>query len=161
MSTPSAPQPGRLLINGDWQDAASGKTFETINPADESVVTTVAEAGEPDIELAVQAAREALDHGPWGRMSAAERGKILWRMGDLIREQVNSIAMVETLDTGKTLFDSGKIEIPTAASIFEFYAGAATKLSGKTLETHPAAFTYTLREPVGVVAAIVQWNFPF
>jgi acyl-CoA reductase-like NAD-dependent aldehyde dehydrogenase len=161
MSTPSAPSPGRLLINGEWRDAASGKTFETLNPADESVVTTVATAGESDVDAAVQAARVALDSGPWSLMSAAERGKILWRMGDLIREQVKSIALIETLDTGKTLFDSGKIEIPTAASVFEFYAGAATKLSGKTLETTPAAFTYTLRQPVGVVAAIVPWNFPF
>jgi acyl-CoA reductase-like NAD-dependent aldehyde dehydrogenase len=151
---------GRLLVGGDWSDATSGKTFESINPADESVIATVAEAGEADADRAIAAAREALE-GPWGRMAAAERGKILWRMGDLIQAQVQSIAMVETLDTGKTLFDSGKIELPMAAAIFQYYAGAATKLSGRTLDANPSAFTYTLKEPVGVVAAIVPWNFPF
>ncbi|MDX1389820.1 MAG: aldehyde dehydrogenase family protein, partial [Acidobacteriota bacterium] len=150
----------RLLINGDWRDATSGKTFETINPADESVITTVAEAAEADVDEAVRAAREALESGPWSRMPAAERGKIVWRMGELIREQLPALSMVETLDTGKTLFDSGKIELPMAASILQFYAGAATKISGSTLESNPGAFTYTLKEPVGVVAAIVPWNFP-
>jgi acyl-CoA reductase-like NAD-dependent aldehyde dehydrogenase len=161
MATTESTGPGRLLIGGEWRDALSGKSFDTTNPADESVVTQVAEAGEEDVILAVQAAREALESGPWGRMPAAERGKILWRMGELILENLPSLSMVETLDTGKTLFDSGKIELPMAASIFQFYAGAATKLAGQTLNSHPSAFTYTLREPVGVVAAIVPWNFPF
>jgi acyl-CoA reductase-like NAD-dependent aldehyde dehydrogenase len=160
MGTTETHGPGRLLINGDWRDAASGKTFETINPADESVITTVAEADEPDVEQAVAAAREAIDSGPWSKMSAAERGKIVWRMGELIFEQLPALSMVETLDTGKTLFDSGKIELPMAASILQYYAGAATKISGKTLESQKTAFTYTVKEPVGVVAAIVPWNFP-
>jgi len=160
MGITEMPGPGRLLINGDWRDAASGKTFETINPADESVITTVAEADEADVEQAVAAAREAIDSGPWSKMSAAERGKIVWRMGELIFEQLPALSMIETLDTGKTLFDSGKIELPMAASILQYYAGAATKISGRTLESQPTAFTYTVKEPVGVVAAIVPWNFP-
>jgi len=161
MATTESTGPGRLLIGGEWCDALSGRSFETINPADESVVTTIAQAGEEDVDLAVRAAREALENGPWARMPAAERGKILWRMSELILESLPSLSMIETLDTGKTLFDSGKIELPMAASIFRFYAGAASKLGGRTLDAHPDAFTYTLREPVGVVAAIVPWNFPF
>ncbi len=160
MGSTAMPGPGRLLINGEWRDATAGKTFETINPADGSVITTVAEADEADVDEAVRAAREAIESGPWSRMPAAERGKIVWRMGELIREQLPALSMVETLDTGKTLFDSGKIELPMAASILQFYAGAATKISGSTLESNPGAFTYTLKEPVGVVAAIVPWNFP-
>jgi acyl-CoA reductase-like NAD-dependent aldehyde dehydrogenase len=161
MASSESTGPGQLLIGGELRDAVSGKTFETTNPADESVVATVAQAGEDDVDLAVRAARDALESGPWSRMPSAERGKILWRMGDLIHERLASLSMVETLDTGKTLFDSGKIELPMAASIFRYYAGAATKLSGRTLNAQPSAFTYTLREPVGVVAAIVPWNFPF
>jgi acyl-CoA reductase-like NAD-dependent aldehyde dehydrogenase len=94
-------------------------------------------------------------------MPAAERGRILWKMADLIEERLAKLSMLETLDTGKTLFDSGKIELPMAASIFRYYAGAASKIHGRTGAGRPDAFTFTLREPVGVVAAIVPWNFPF
>src|SRR5215831_16766118 len=161
MDTTAAAAPGRLLIDGAWQDARSGATFTTINPADESVIATVAQAGAEDVDAAVAAARRALESGPWGKMTAAERGKILWRMGELVLERIAQLAMIETLDTGKTLFDSGKIELPMAAQIFQFYAGAATKIAGRTLPARSDAFTFTLREPVGVVAAIVPWNFPF
>jgi acyl-CoA reductase-like NAD-dependent aldehyde dehydrogenase len=94
-------------------------------------------------------------------MSAAERGKILWRMGELILERLPQLSLLETLDTGKTLFDSGKIELPMAAQIFQFYAGAASKIAGRTPSSRSDAFLFTLKEPVGVVAAIVPWNFPF
>jgi acyl-CoA reductase-like NAD-dependent aldehyde dehydrogenase len=161
METTAAPQSGRLLIDGDWTDARSGATFATVNPADESVLAAVAEAGAEDVDAAVAAARRALESGPWARMSAAERGKILWKMGELILERIQALAMIETLDTGKTLFDSGKIELPMAAQIFQFYAGAATKIGGRTIPNRADAFTFTLKEPVGVVAAIVPWNFPF
>ena len=158
----SAPAvPGRLLIDGAWTDARSGRTFSTINPADETEITTVAEAGAEDVDLAVAASRRALESGPWGRMTAADRGKILWKMGELILERLPHLSLLETLDTGKTLFDSGKIELPTAAQIFQFFAGAATKIAGKTLPARAEAFTFTLKEPTGVVAAIVPWNFPF
>lgn len=152
--------PGRLLIGGEWCDAADGRTFETVNPADESVLAKVAAAGPEDVDRAVASARRAMD-GAWGRLPAAERGRILWKMAEAIQERASSLAMLETLDTGKTLFDSGKIEIPMAAQIFQFYAGAATKVSGRTLSSRSDAFQFTLREPVGVVAAIVPWNFPF
>ncbi len=161
MQTLQTPATYKLLIDGDWKDAASGRTFATINPADESVVAHVAEADAADVDVAVAAARRAFEEGPWSRMSAAERGRILWAMGDRILARISELAMLETLDSGKTLFDSGKIELPVAASIFHFYAGAATKISGRTVQARADAFTYTLREPVGVVAAITPWNFPF
>jgi len=160
MDTTMEIAPGRLLIDGAWADARSGATFTTVNPADESVLATVAEAGPEDVDAAVAAARRALA-GPWSTMTAADRGKILWRMGDLIHERIASLGLLETLDTGKTLFDSGKIELPMAAQIFQFYAGAATKLGGRTLASRSDTFAFTLKEPVGVVAAIVPWNFPF
>ncbi len=161
MQTNERPAPGRLLIDGDWRESVTGKTFESTNPADESVLTTIALAGPEDVDLAVQAARKALEVGPWGRSTAAERGKILWRMGELIHERLQSLSLIETLDTGKTLFDSGKIELPMAAAIFQYYGGAVTGIGGRTMAARPDAFLYTLREPVGVVAAIVPWNFPF
>ena len=161
MDPTAAVAPGRLLIDGHWVDARSGRTFATVNPADESVIAQVAEAGEADVDAAVGAARKALESGPWPKMSAADRGKLLWRMGELILERLPQLSLLETLDTGKTLFDSGKIELPMAAQIFQFYAGAASKIAGRTPSGRPDAFLFTLKEPVGVVAAIVPWNFPF
>src|SRR5439155_1223326 len=95
------------------------------------------------------------------RMSAAERGRIVWRLGDLITQNVDEMARLESLNTGKTLFDSGKVEIPFAAEVFRYYAGWATKIHGETLGLRETAFTFTLRQPIGVVGAIVPWNFPF
>jgi len=161
MAETGAAEPGRLLIDGQWSDARSGKTFATVNPADESVITHVAEAGLEDVDAAVAAGRKALTSGPWPKMSAADRGKILWRMGELILERLTHVALLETLDTGKTLFDSGKIELPMAAQIFQFYAGAASKIAGRTPASRADAFLFTVKEPVGLVAAIVPWNFPF
>jgi len=161
MDATAAPEPGRLLIDGQWAEARSGKTFPTVNPADESVITRVAEAGLEDVDAAVAAGRRALESGPWPKMSAADRGRILWRMGELILERLAHLSLLETLDTGKTMFDSGKIELPMAAQIFQFYAGAASKIAGRTPSSRSDAFLFTLKEPVGVVAAIVPWNFPF
>jgi aldehyde dehydrogenase (NAD+) len=161
MDPTQAVPPGKLLIAGDWVDSRSGKTFATVNPADESEISRIAEAGAEDVDAAVAAARRALESGPWPKMPAAERGKILWRMGELILERLAQLALLETLDTGKTLFDSGKIELPMAAQIFQFYAGAASKIAGRTPSSRSDAFLFTLKEPVGVVAAIVPWNFPF
>jgi acyl-CoA reductase-like NAD-dependent aldehyde dehydrogenase len=161
MGVSEAPAPGRLLIDGEWRDAVSGKTFETINPADETAITAVAEAGPEDVDVAVRAARKGFESGPWSKMPAAERGRILWRMGELIRERTAQIALLESLDTGKTAFDSGRVEIPFAAGIFQYYAGAVSSVGGRTIPARSEAFTFTLREPVGVVAAIVPWNFPF
>jgi acyl-CoA reductase-like NAD-dependent aldehyde dehydrogenase len=149
---------GQLLIAGEWRDALTGKTYETINPANEEVSARCAEAGPEDVDRAVQAAHAAF--GTWSKLHPAERGRLLWRMADLLDERADEVSRLETINTGKTWFDSRKVEIPMAAQVLRFYAGQATKIAGRTLPTHERAFTFTLREPVGVVGAIVPWNFP-
>ena len=126
------PQP-KLLIDGQWVDAASGKTFDTINPATEEVTAKLAEAGVEDVDRAVKAARKAFDEGPWPKMAPAERGKVLKRIADGIRKNLQAFADLETADTGKTLFDSGKIEVPFSAELFEYYGGWADKVYGETI----------------------------
>src|SRR2546422_5078762 len=152
---------GQLFIGGAWRPSISGETYQTINPATEEPSATVARGDERDIDLAVAAARKAFDGGPWPQMTAAERGRIVWKLGDLITQNLDEMARLESLCTGKTLFDSGKVEIPFAAEVFRYYAGWATKIHGETLLLRETAFTLTLRQPVGVVGAIVPWNFPF
>src|SRR5262252_643791 len=150
---------GKLFIGGSWIDAVSGKTFETINPATNQVLARVAQADMQDLELAVTAARKAFDEGAWSKTSPAERGRILWRMADLLMQKADEVAKLETMDNGKPIFESRQVEIPFEAEILQYYAGWATKISGDTLPPRPGAFEYTLREPVGVIAAIVPWNF--
>ena len=154
--------PGKLLINGQWTDAADSKTFETVNPATGEVLTQIASAGQVDVERAVAAARKAFDDpaGAWQKMTAGERGKLLWRIADLIERNIDEVAEIETLDNGKPIFESRYVDVPTVVEVFRFYAGMATKVHGQTINSRPNAFTYTLREPLGVVAAIVPWNFP-
>ena len=154
-------QAGQLYIAGAWRPPVSGETYATINPATEEESARIAKGDERDIDLAVQAARKAFDSGPWPKMSAADRGRIVWKLGDLIMANLDEMVRLESLCTGKTLFDSGKVEIPFAAEIFRYYAGWATKIHGETLALREDAFTFTLRQPVGVVGAIVPWNFPF
>ncbi len=154
-------QAGQLYIAGAWRPPVSGETYATINPATEEESARIAKGDERDIHLAVQAARKAFDSGPWPKMSAANRGRIVWKLGDLIMANLDEMARLESLCTGKTLFDSGKVEIPFAAEVFRYYAGWATKIHGETLALREDAFTFTLRQPVGVVGAIVPWNFPF
>ena len=153
-------KPGKLIINGEAVEAASGRTYTTINPATEEPVCAVAEAGPEDVERAVAAARAAFDSGPWPRMRPQDRQKLLWKLGDLIFEHADEIARLETLDNGKPIFESRQIDVPMAANCFHYFAGWSTKLGGETLPVSPAFFTYTLREPIGVVAAIIPWNFP-
>ncbi len=152
-------RPGKLIIDGAAVDAASGRTFTTRNPATEEPVCQVAEAGPEDVDRAVAAARAALD-GLWGRMKPSDRQRLLWKVGDLILENADEIARLETLDNGKPIFESRQIDIPMVANCFHYFAGWATKLAGETLPVHPAYLTYTLREPIGVVGAIIPWNFP-
>src|SRR5215831_18134479 len=153
-------KPAKLIINGAPVDAASGETYTTMNPATEEPICAVAKAGAEDVERAVKAARAAFDAGPWPRMKPAERQRILWRLGDLILEHGDELARLETLDNGKPIFESRQIDVPMVANCFHYFSGWATKLSGETLPVHPGFFTYTTREPLGVVGAIIPWNFP-
>src|SRR5215471_9730325 len=149
----------QLFINNAWRDAAGGKTLEVINPATEEVIAEVASADKADVDAAVTAARAALD-GPWSKLSARERGRLVWKIGEKLLEKADEIARLETLHNGKPIFESRQIEIPAAAECFQYYAGWADKIHGETIPVRGEYLTYTLREPVGVIAAIVPWNFP-
>ena len=149
----------QLFINGEWRDAAGGKTIEVVNPATEEVIAEVASAETSDVDAAVAAARAAFD-GPWAKLSARERGKLVWTIGERLMEKADEIARLETLHNGKPIFESRQIEVPAAAECFQYFAGWADKIHGETIPVKGNYLTYTLREPVGVVAAIVPWNFP-
>ncbi len=150
---------GKLLINNEWRAGSAGRTIDVINPATEETIAAVASAERDDLDRAVAAARAALD-GPWGRMSARERGLLIWKMADALLERADEIARLETLHNGKPIFESRQIEIPASAECLRYYAGWADKIHGETIPVKGNYLTYTLREPVGVVAAIVPWNFP-
>src|SRR6476660_6189308 len=160
-ATKAKVSPGKLLIDGKWSEG-SGKSFDTFNPATGEILTQVAEGGASGVDQAVAAARKAFDdvNSPWRKMSASERGKILWRIADLIEKNVEELAELETLNNGKPIFESRYVDMPMVADVFRYYAGWATKIHGETVNTFSNAFTYTLREPIGVVGAIVAWNFP-
>jgi aldehyde dehydrogenase (NAD+) len=149
----------QLFINGEWRDAAGRKTIEVVNPATEDVIAEVASAEQADVDAAVAAARAAFD-GPWSKLSARERGRIVWKIGEKLMEKADEIARLETLHNGKPIFESRQIEVPAAAECFQYFAGWADKIHGETIPVKGNFLTYTLREPVGVVAAIVPWNFP-
>ncbi|MGH9859348.1 MAG: betaine-aldehyde dehydrogenase [Candidatus Acidiferrales bacterium] len=154
------PKPGKLFISGKWVDAWSAKTYPTVNPATGATITAVADADARDAELAVKSARQAFDSGAWAEMAAADRAKILWRIGDLIDKYADEMGELETLDNGKPIFESRQVDMPMVAEVFRYYAGWATKIHGETVPVRGPFFHYTLREPLGVVAAIVPWNFP-
>lgn len=150
----------QLLINGRWVDSASGKFFAVTNPATNLVIAEVAEAGPEDVSSAVAAARKAFEEGPWSRMSAAERGRCLYRVAQLLRERAESLAVLETTNAGKPISQTRVVDLPAAAETFEYYAGAADKIEGATMPLPGNFLNYTLREPLGVVGIIVPWNFP-
>ena len=156
----------KLLIDGDWVEAASGKTFETLNPATEEVLAEVAHGQAEDIEKAVKAARRAFaDDSPWRRMNASDRGRLIWRISELIEEYAEELAMLESLDNGKPYGVARAADVPLAADLFRYMAGWPTKIEGTTvpISALPAPGEYlahTLREPVGVVGQIIPWNFP-
>ena len=148
-----------LLINNEWRPAASGKTMDVVNPATEEVIARVASADRADLQDAVAAARAALE-GPWAQMSARERGRLVRKLGERLLERADEVARLETLHNGKPITESRHIEIPAAAECFEYYGGWSDKVMGETIPVKGNYLTYTLREPIGVVAAIVPWNFP-
>jgi acyl-CoA reductase-like NAD-dependent aldehyde dehydrogenase len=153
-------KPGKLFIDGRWVDAVSGKTFETINPATGRALTPIAEGDKEDIDLAVRAARRAFEDGDYPKMSGSDRGKLLWRIGELILKHSEELAQLETLDSGKPISDSRTVDIPFSAEVFQYFAGWATKIHGETIPVPGNFLNYTLREPVGVVGQIIPWNFP-
>jgi aldehyde dehydrogenase (NAD+) len=149
----------RLFINNEWRPSSSGRTMPVVNPATEEVIAEVPSADKGDVDLAVAAARAALA-GPWSKLSARERGRLVRRLGERLMERADDVARLETLHNGKPISESRQIEIPAAAECFEYYGGWSDKVMGETIPVKGNHLTYTLREPVGVVAAIVPWNFP-
>jgi phenylacetaldehyde dehydrogenase len=155
--------PGRLLIDGEWVESASGATFETINPATEERLAEAARGEKEDIDRAVRAARKAFAYeSEWRRMSPSARGKLIWRIGDLIEQHTEELAMLESLDNGKPVGVARVADVPLAADLFHYMAGWPTKILGDTTPISAAGeyLSYTLREPVGVVGQIIPWNFP-
>ena len=153
-------KPKHLLIDGKWVPAESGKTFETYNPATGEVLAKVSEGSKADIDKAVKAARKAYETGPWRKMSASERARLLYKLADAIEARAEEIAQLETLDNGKPIKESRYVDLPQVIETFRYYAGWATKLEGETINVNNNFFNYTLREPVGVVGQIIPWNFP-
>ena len=157
--------PRQMFIDGQWTDAASGKTFETPNPATGEILARVAEGDAEDINRAVRAARAAFN-GPWSRLTPSDRGRIIWKIGDLILEHAEELAQLESLDNGKPYAVALGADVPLAADLFHYMAGWATKINGQTIDISvpymPGAnfHSYTLREPIGVVGQIIPWNFP-
>jgi phenylacetaldehyde dehydrogenase len=152
--------PKKLLIDGKWVAASSGKTFDSIDPSTGDVLARVAEGDKADIDLAVKAARRAFESGPWAKMSASQRGRIIWKIGDLLAENVEEFAELETLDNGKPISVSRVADVPLAADLFHYMAGWATKIEGSTIPIAGPFLAYTRREPIGVVGQIIPWNFP-
>lgn len=150
----------KMLIDGKWVDSRSGKTFETINPTTGDVICQVAEGDAADVDLAVQAARRAFESKAWRSMGPADRGRLLYKLADLIDKHTEELAALETLDNGKPIRDSLKGDIPATASMYRYYAGWADKIHGKTLPMNGPFFGYTRHEPVGVAGQIIPWNFP-
>jgi aldehyde dehydrogenase (NAD+) len=152
--------PTQLLIGGRFQDARSGKTFATINPATEEVLAHVAEADAPDVDAAVKAARAAFSQKSWQKMDARDRAKLLWKVGDLIMENADELARIESMDNGKPISESRYVDVPFAAETFYYYAGWCSKIEGETIPVPGNLLNYTLREPCGVCGIITPWNFP-
>ncbi len=150
----------KLLIDGDLVNAASGKTFPTIDPRTEEVIAQVAEGDEEDVNRAVRAARKAFDEGPWPKMPASQRGEILFKYADLLEQHTEELAALETLDSGKLYEQVRYAELPLFYKHFRYYAGWADKIYGQTIPADGPFMQYTLHEPIGVVGQIIPWNFP-
>ncbi|HAZ49092.1 MAG TPA: betaine-aldehyde dehydrogenase [Cyanobacteria bacterium UBA11371] len=152
--------PTQLLINNEWVNSVSGKRFPTINPATGETICEVAEADGADVDKAVKAARAAFTSGEWSKMSATQRGELLYKLADLIEQNIEELACLESLDNGKPVNDSLNADLPLAIACYRYYAGWADKIQGKTIPINGPYFCYTRHEPVGVVGQIIPWNFP-
>ena len=150
----------QCFIGGEWIPAESGRTFDTYHPATGEVIAQVAEGDAADVDKAVAAARKAFDDGPWRKMDARERGAIMYRLADLIEAELEELAALETLDNGKPISDSLAADLPLTIDCLRYYAGFADKIHGQTIPVRGNFFTYTKKEPVGVVGQIIPWNFP-
>src|SRR5687768_7636432 len=155
----NSPRKYQLLIDGQWVDAESGKTFTTPNPSTGETLAEVAEADKADMDKAVKAARKAFE-GKWSKMSARDRGRLMYKLAQLIEEKTGELAALETADNGKPIKESTYVDLPQVAENFEYFAGWATKIEGETIPVPGQMFNYTLREPVGVCGQIIPWNFP-
>ena len=150
----------KLYINGEFVKSASEKTFNTPNPATGEVLATVYEAQEEDIDRAVKAARDAFDNGPWSKMTPAQRSRLMYKLADLMEENKEELAQLETLDNGKPIRETMNADVPLAIEHMRYYAGWTTKIVGQTIPVNGPFFNYTRHEPVGVVGQIIPWNFP-
>jgi phenylacetaldehyde dehydrogenase len=156
-------KPRKMLIGGEWVESASGKLFDTYNPSTGDVLARVAEGDRTDIDRAVTAARKAFDSGPWPNMSPSERGRLLWKLADLLEQYLEEFAELESLDNGKPVSVARVADVPLAVDLFRYMAGWATKIEGNTIPISVSGaqyFAYTRREPVGVIGQIIPWNFP-
>ncbi|EGP84573.1 unnamed protein product [Zymoseptoria tritici ST99CH_1A5] len=151
-------QPTGLFINNEWVKGVDGRTFETINPATEEVITSVHEASEKDVDIAVAAARKAFE-GPWRRETPENRGKLLHKLADLFEKNLDTLASVEALDNGKAV-SMAKVDVSMCVGTLHYYAGWADKIEGKVVDTNPDHFNYIKKEPIGVCGQIIPWNFP-
>ncbi|MCI0406786.1 MAG: aldehyde dehydrogenase family protein, partial [candidate division Zixibacteria bacterium] len=149
----------RMFVGGKWLEG-TGKTFEVFNPATEEVIAWVPDATEIEVGAAVTAARAALEVGPWGKMAARDRGRLIHKLAQRIAEKSEELARLESLNNGKPYFESSRVDLPSTVECFEYYAGWADKIEGETIPVSGPYLNYTLREPVGVVGCIVPWNFP-
>jgi len=154
-----APSYTGVLVDAEWRDPRSGKTFDDVNPATGEPLAAIAAGGPEDVAVAVAGAARAFRSTPWARVNPTERGRVLQRMADLMRDRLEEFALLEAADVGKLLPDA-RAEVELSAGIVEYYAGAANKVLGEVYPAGPAKLAYALREPLGVVAAIVPWNYP-
>ncbi|CDW77748.1 betaine-aldehyde dehydrogenase [Stylonychia lemnae] len=157
---PVQPRLTQLLIDGKFVNSVSGKTFDTFNPSTEEKIISVQEADKHDVDKAVNAARKAFDEGPWRRMAASERGKIMYRFADLVEKHTDELANLEALDNGKPAAIAKIADIPLVVNTLRYYAGWTDKIHGKTIPVNGPYFAYTKEEPVGVCGQIIPWNFP-
>jgi aldehyde dehydrogenase (NAD+) len=150
----------KMFINGEWVESASGQTFDSLNPATGEVLATLYEAGPEDVDRAVNAARAAFDEGPWSKISAAARSRLIYKLADLMEAHSEELAQLDSLDNGKPIRETANADVPLAIEHFRYFAGWATKIMGQTIPVAGKFFNYTRHEPVGVVGQIIPWNFP-